>query len=499
MNITKSDYMLYLRHPAWLWLKKYDKSKLPPIDANLQARFDAGHSFETYAEQLFPGALKLGFNSYDEYKTLPNRTELALEEANTILQGRFEVDGLTCIIDVLQKNHDGKYNLIEIKSSSRAKPEHTYDLAFQTLVLQKYGLEIDKISVIHANTDYVREGDIDPKGITGETDVTDDVNAILDATDEQIQKAFEILNKNEMPSLSPRYVNEIGASGTTWFADWMEVYKNLNPEIEKYSIYNLAYPNQEQIAELEDSNIKYIQDVPEELALRAKQLAQIKTTKSGERVLDKEKIKEFLDTFEYPLYFFDYETLSSLIPPFDGMKPYKDYPFQYSLHVQETPDSEVTHEEYLHLDSTNPMPGLLEKLKKDIGDKGSIITWNMSYEKGCNTRMAEFYPEYKKFLESVNERIVDLMIPFSEMWFFDKDFFGSASIKKVLPVLVPELSYKEMDVSDGLKARRMWTETILEGKYQEQREKIIDDLIKYCTLDTWAMVEILNVLKKICI
>jgi len=81
-----------------------------------------------------------------------------------------------------------------------------------------------------------------------------------------------------------------------------------------------------------------------------------------------------------------------------------------------------------------------------------------------------------------------------KQWFINKDFFGSTSIKKVLPALVPELSYKEMDVSDGLKARRMWTETILEGKHQDQREKIIDDLSKYCTLDTFAMVRILKVL-----
>ncbi|MBN1162497.1 DUF2779 domain-containing protein [Patescibacteria group bacterium] len=496
MILAKSDYMLFLKHPAWLWLKKYDKSKLPPIDENLQARFDAGHDFENYAERLFLEALKLGFNNYDEYKSLPNRTELALEESDTILQGRFEVDGLTCIIDVLQKKESGKYNLIEIKSSSRAKPEHAYDLAFQTTVLQKYGLEIDEISVIHANTDYVKKGEINPKGITGKTDVTEDVKALLEITEKQIHGAFEILNKNEMPDLSPRYVNQVGVSGTTWFADWMEVYNHLNPNIEKYSIYNLAYPNQEQIAELEDSGIKYIQDIPEELALRDKQLAQIKTTKSGERIIDKDKIREFLETFEYPLYFFDYETLSSLIPAFDGMQPYKDYPFQYSLHIQESLDADVTHEEYLHLEPTNPMPGLLEKLKRDIGNKGSIITWNMSYEKGCNTKMAEFYPEYKEFLESLNKRIVDLMIPFSEMWFVDKDFFGSVSIKKVLPTLVPELSYKEMDVSDGLKARRMWTETILEGKNEKQREKIIDDLSKYCTLDTWAMVEILGRLRK---
>ena len=143
------------------------------------------------------------------------------------------------------------------------------------------------------------------------------------------------------------------------------------------------------------------------------------------------------------------------------------------------------------------MPKLLEKLKSDIGDKGTVLTWNMSYEKGCNDKMAKFYPEYKEFLKALNLRINDLMIPFSEMWFVDKDFFGSASVKKVLPALIPEMNYNELDISDGLKARRIWTQTVLQGENQNDRVKIMKDLSEYCTLDTYAMVRILEELKKI--
>ena len=138
----------------------------------------------------------------------------------------------------------------------------------------------------------------------------------------------------------------------------------------------------------------------------------------------------------------------------------------------------------------------IERLQKDIGTSGTVLTWNMSYEKGCNDRMGKFYPKYKNFLEELNQRINDLMIPFSKMWFVDKDFFGSASLKNVMPVLVPELSYKELDVSDGLFARRVWTQTVLEGKNQDQKEKIMSDLSKHCTLDTFAMVRILEELRK---
>jgi len=189
--------------------------------------------------------------------------------------------------------------------------------------------------------------------------------------------------------------------------------------------------------------------------------------------------------------------MSSVVPTFDGMSPYKDYPFQYSLHVLRSPDTGVEHYEYLHSENSNPMPGLLKQLKQDIGNEGTVLAWNMSYEKGCNDRMVALYPEYSEFLVDLNERIVDLMTPFSEMWYFHKDFFGSASVKNVMPVLAPELSYKDLNVGSGLLARRMWTQTVLEGKHEEDRAQILEDLSKYCTLDTYAMVRIFQELQKI--
>lgn len=498
MILSKSDYMLFLRHPAWLWLKKFEKSKLPLVDENTQAMFEAGHELEGYAEKLYSDVVRLGFSNYQEYQSLPQRTKTALDEgASTIFQGRFEVDGMTCIVDVLDKVEANTFDLIEIKSSTRVKPKHEYDLAFQTIVLEKSGIKIRNIAIIHVNNEYVRDGDIEPEKLTAKTDVTEAVRALIDITKKQIDKAFAVLSQETIPDPSPRYVDQIGVSDARWFEEWLEIYKGLNPSLDPYSFYFLSYPSAQQIGQLEDNEISKIGDIPEELALRSKQVTQIQTTRDNKRIIDKEKIREFLDTFEYPLFFFDYETFSTVIPKFDGCRPYKDYPFQYSLHVFDSPETELRHEEYLHRENSNPMPQLIEKLKADIGESGTILTWNMSYEKGCNDRMASFYPEHKEFLESLNQRINDLMIPFSEMWFVDKGFFGSASIKNVMPVLAPELSYKELDISDGLFARRVWTQTVLEDKNRDQRDKIMLDLSKYCTLDTYAMIRILEELKKI--
>lgn len=492
--------MLFLRHPAWLWLKKYDKSKLPPVDANTQAMFDAGHDFEQYAESLFPNGVRLGFNNYNEYLNLPTKTSAALENgAEVIFQGRFEVDGLTCITDVLYKNPDGSFDLIEIKASTKAKPEHEYDLAFQLLVLEKAGLRIRNIAVMHANKEYVRNGQVVPAELVSKTDITDNVRALMSTTLLQVDVAFEVLANRQMLDISPRYVNQLGIPGKSspWLEEWMEIYKRIQGNYDTYSIYNLAYPSPEQLGTLEDLGISDIHEMSEEQALRDKQKVQIRTTKTDQRIMDTERIKAFLDAFQYPLYFFDYETLSTVVPQFDGYSPYKDYPFQYSLHVIEKPGAEIVHKEYLHNEASDPIPGLLAQLKQDIGTTGTVLAWNMSYEKGCNDRMAGLFPEYADFLADLNNRIDDLMIPFAKMWFFDKDFFGSASVKKVLPVLAPELSYKEMEVDNGLLARRIWTDTVLNGKNESSKTEILSDLSKYCTLDTYGMVRIWEELSRI--
>lgn len=501
MVISKSNYIEFLVHPAYLWLKKFDKNKLPPIDEATQDIFDAGNLFESYVEKLFTDAVKIGFDrkDFNTYNSMPRRTQEAIDSgANVILQGRLEANNTTCIFDVLKRVDGNTFDLIEIKSSSSAKPEHSYDLAFQKEVLEGAGLEIRNTSVIHYNGDYVRQGEIDVEELTIETDITDDVNSLQEVTKEQIKNAFHILDLPKCPDLSPRYINELQVVGTKWKDYWMDVFFYINKDISDSSIYKLCRLDPELIGTLEDMEVEDIKDISEDIEnLHPKQLTQIQTTKTGERIVDKEKINEFIEGFEYPLYFFDYETLASVIPMFDGTKPYQGYPFQYSLHILDAPDSELRHEEYLHAENSNPMPQLIEKMKKDFGDKGTILTWNMSYEKKCNERMAEIYPEHSEFLLELNERIDDLMIPFFKQWLVDKDFFGSASVKYVLPVMVPELSYKDLEVSDGMKARRTWTQTVLENKNTWNRDEILKNLSDYCTLDTYAMVRILEELKKI--
>lgn len=495
MTLSKSNYLLYLKHPAWLWLGKHDRGKLPEIDDDTQAVFDAGNLFEEYAEQLFPGGVKLGYKTNGEfdgkkYWALPDMTWATLSKnEKVIFQGRMEIDDVTCIFDVLERNDSGTYNLYEIKSSTKAKPEHEYDLAFQTLVLERCGLVIEHMYVIHVNSRYVRDGEIDIKEITDTVEVTSAVRDRMDFTSEEVEKAKRVMSANVMPDLSPRFARN-GA-----FKHWLKIYKSLIGEVSQKSIYNVNGFGARKIAELEDIGVTEIDQIPDDFALSPKLLGMVESAKKDERIIDREAIQQFLGTLQFPLYFFDYETFAGIVPPFDGLRPYQQVPFQYSLHVLESPDAELQHREFLHTENTLSVEPLLKQLVKDIGTEGTVLAWHQGFEKSRNAEMATMEPYYGDFLYDLNDRIIDLKTPFSEQWFVDWRFYASASIKDVLPVLVPGMSYADLDVKGGNTAQRVWMETIQGGKNQNNKEKVMNDLRKYCERDTLAMIEIWEVLK----
>ena len=482
---------MFLRQPAWLWLKKHDKAKLPQVDAALQALFDSGHLFEDYANKLFPEAVNIGFSFKDSnYMTMPQRTTEAIENgAKTILQGRLESESITCIFDVLDRVSGNEFDLFEIKSSTAAKIEHEYDLAFQVVVLENAGLKIRRTGVIHVNNQYIRKGAIDTKAITATTDITENVRNLIDETKINIQQALRTIALTTPPGMSPRFVR-MGP-----IDEWLAIYKSMNTDLDTHSIYHLGTLKAPLVGELEDLGITLLKDIPDRVSLTDKQKLQVQSTKLNQRIIDKNKIGEFMQNIQYPLYFLDYETFCSVIPPFDGIKPYQQVPFQYSLHILQSPEAQLQHKEFIHRENSHPGIHLIKRLQEDIDNVGTVFVWYETFEKGRNKELGEMFPEYVELMHSINNRIVDLMLPFSQGWFVDKDFFGSASIKKVLPVLVSELSYKALAIQEGASAQRIWMETILDGKNPETKSKTITDLIEYCMLDTMAMVQLFKVLQ----
>ncbi|MCL2094576.1 DUF2779 domain-containing protein [Candidatus Saccharibacteria bacterium] len=477
---------------------KHKKEWIPPVDPATQAMFDAGNEFEQYAEARFSDITKLWSGDFKEYDSLTARTEEAIKSGAKVLsQARFEKDGFACICDLVVVVGDHEVDLVEIKSSTGVKDEHIYDLAFQTVVLESCGYKVRNISVVFVNNKYVRDGEIDIDAYTVQEDVTERVKAKLEETEHQMVGAKLAANVVDPPDVNPRHC-QLGS-----LQDWLPIYRNIDylpldhifSKDPEYSILDLQRINVKMIGDFTDMEIEMLADIPDDYKLSEKQRLQVIATRDDTPIISKEKIKEFLDELKFPLYFLDYETLADVVPVFDGTRPYQQVPCQYSLHILRTPDGELEHIEYLHQEKSNPSRPLAEQLVRDLGESGDIIVWNQGFEMSRNRELGEMMPEHAERMKAINDRVVDLMTPFSRGWYVDKRFKGSASIKKVLLVIVPELSYAVLDINNGGDAQRMWMETVLEGKHD--KEKVIYDLLKYCELDTLAMVEIYKKLKEI--
>jgi len=262
----------------------------------------------------------------------------------------------------------------------------------------------------------------------------------------------------------------------------------------KENIFTLSNSSQKS-KELYEKGIISIREIPGDYKLTGKQTIQKQCALNKEVHVDKEGINLFLKTLQYPLYYLDFETYSLAVPKIDGTKPYQKIPFQYSLHVVKEEGSKAEHFSFL-ADGGDPRTKFLSELKKMLGDSGSIVVYNQSFEKGVLKELAETFPEYKEWVNLVVNRVVDLIIPFGNFSYYNSIQDGSASLKKVLPALTGK-GYDNMDIDNGEDASLGYLEMGTKDLLEDRKCKIREDLEKYCGLDTEAMVWIVDELRRL--
>ena len=482
-TLSKSDFLKYQICPSYLWLWKNKKQVVPVDEAEaIKQRLEQGNEIERYARLLFPGAVLVESHG----KAAMNETKQLVERGvTTIFQATVITDsGLLAMADVIKFDNATKtWTLYEVKSTNSIKKEHILDLAFQRVAFEDAGYKIGKVGVIHLNKAYKRRTVVEPRELLTESDVTIGVAAIVDAVRAQTKDALQaISNKNEPKGCSCCLSTKSNHCPTFGY---------LNPDVPEYSVFNISRISDKKLAVLIDGDILNVHDVPEDIKLSIIQSNQVAVAKSKQAIIDKQAIAEKLSELEYPLYFLDYETVSTALPLFNECHPYQQIPFQYSLHVQNEPNSELEHYEYLSRDAvTLPAHELLSSLAGRVGSAGSVVTWNKSFEAARNREMAIQYPQYAELMEGINNRIFDLMEIFSQQHYVHHKFKGSSSIKKVLPVLVDGSGYDDLDITNGQAAASRWYQAISGSTTEVEANKTFESLLKYCKLDTLAMVEI---------
>jgi hypothetical protein len=212
--------------------------------------------------------------------------------------------------------------------------------------------------------------------------------------------------------------------------------------------------------------------------------------------VDVEAVKGFLDSLWYPLCFMDFETIYQVpVPMFDGTRPFQQVPFQFSLHILHEQGGELEHIEYLADGTVNPQAEFLDRLLAAVPRNACILVWQQSFEIPRLKELAAAYPERALEIEALIDNVRDLMIPFRDKSIYHWQFHGSYSIKKVLPALAPELSYDQLEISDGGMASSEWLRMI-QASDETEKSIIRQSLLEYCKMDTYAEVWILEEMKK---
>ncbi len=444
-----------------------------------------GNLVETWARKLFPDGILIAEEGDGAIRITK---EHIAQKTHVIFQPKFVYDKFLAKNDALEYDKEKDcWNLYEIKGTNTldenaSNIDHIEDATFQTIILKAVGIKVGKVYIIHLNKEYIKEGEINVEELFVKDDITAEVESREEATKLKMQKAAEALFQPDESVLICQCVYSGRSAHCTTF-------EYSYPAIPEYSIHDLSRigSSKKKLESLVDSQIFNINDIPEEFELTQNQQNQVYVHKKQKPLIDLMAIKKELKSLAYPLYFLDYETYPPAIPLFNGFKPYQQIPFQFSLHVLNDEDGELAHFEYLHEEPTDPSLSIIAKLRETIGPEGSIIVWSKRFEKGINSQLAERNPEHKDFLEDINERIYDLMEIFQKQFYVHPDFRGKVSIKKVLPVMAPKLSYAELSIKEGGSAMEAWNQMIFGSGSREDKLKIADDLRKYCGLDTYAM------------
>ena len=237
-----------------------------------------------------------------------------------------------------------------------------------------------------------------------------------------------------------------------------------------------------------ESGVVEIDEIPSDFKLTANQSKVSEAAQSGQTVIEQDGLKDALDSIIFPTYNLDFETVRTAIPLYENIPPYAQIPTQYSLHICSAPGKVTKHLEYLGDPTSNPSRELAERLISDCGKQGSIIVYT-HFEKDRLKGLIELFPDLASDLQALIDRIVDLNAIISKNY-YHPDFHGSYSIKNVLPVLVPDLSYEKMDISNGLDAAAIFA-FMAKGRFDEDETKEKrKTLLEYCELDTLAMVKV---------
>ena len=442
-----------------------------------------GQVVEEHAHREFPDAVIVERNMPNQDSFEFTGQLLQDDQVSTIFEAGIQCDELALFVDVLQRNGDG-WDVIEIKAATQVKDEFIDDVAVQALALSRSGIEVKHYYLMHINNDFVYRGNRDYTDLFVREEITNQVLHHVPFIAQHLEQLNTII-AGEQPE------RHLGSYCKNPYL--CSFYRYCESQDAEYPVAWL--PSGWRAAQkLIAQGIYDIRDIPvDELSSETHQWVR-NVTLSGEPEL-LSGAKHILDSLPYPRYYLDFECIQFAIPVWENTRPYVQLPFQWSCHIQKDRES-LEHEAFLDTSGSDPRYQFAKSLLEVCGETGPIIVYNQSFEKRIIKELAETFPDLSNRLLALNERVFDLL-PVAKKNYYHPDMKGSWSIKKILPCLVPELSYSDLaNVQDGIQAQAVYLEIIQNDLSEAEKNALREDLLAYCQLDTYAMVAMVDRLQK---
>ena len=488
MSLSKSKYIKGSQCKKFLWLEENKPEEKEEVANN--SVLETGNFIHEVAKYLFNNHINIEFS--ENLNDMIENTNYTMESYKNVVitEASFNYNNNFCSVDILKKNGN-KYEIYEVKGSTKTNNVYVKDISYQYYVLTSLGLNVCRCYLVYLDKNYVREDKLDLNKLFIKQDITEE---IINLQSEVKQNINEI-NKYLLNTIEPKEkVDE------KCFKPYdCPFFSYCTRHIPKYSVFNLSGMSiSKKIALYTQGLISYEDLLKVDINENFKQQIDFELNNKSPYI-NKEKIRKFLKELTYPLYFLDFETCQQPIPLFKGVSPYMQIPFQYSLHILTEENGPLIHTEFLGDGVNDPRRKLAEQLVNDIPKDACTVAYNMTFEKTIIKSLAKMYPDLKDHLMNIYNNMKDLMIPFKNRYYYTKDMKGSYSIKYVLPALYPNdpsLNYSNLDqVHNGSEAMNSYNK--LKSLNNEEQEKLRYNMLKYCSLDTLAMVKIWEYLKKV--
>lgn len=481
--LSKTTFLTSLQCKKALYLNKFHaelKDDLTDTDKN---KMQHGHMVGKLAQQLFPNGTDVTSEVYNDFGHAVSRTKDLLENDTVVIyEAAFEHNGVLCFVDILEKKK-GRIAVYEVKSTTSVKQTHINDTGLQYFVMNACGYKPDEVYVMHVDKTYVNEGNFNANELFIASDITEQVVDFQYDIPSLLKEAEVTLSLDDVPS------HDIGLHCTDPIDCPFKGY--CWKHVPEYSVFNIAYLKKKVKFELYEDGIMCVTDVPHSY-LNKNQIQQVESERNGKVTINKTELTKFVKSLNYPLHFLDFESFQTPIPTIQNSKPFQQIVSQYSMHIQTTLDGELEHFEYLATqEDSDPRKQFVEQLINEVNEKGDVLVYNISFERGRLKELMEVFPQHQRSLQNIIDRMVDLMIPFQKRHFYAPELKGSYSIKAVLPCLVPELSYKDLIINNGVVAMNTFL-SLFNGTFSGNVDKTRKALLEYCRMDTFAMVKIVE-------